>query len=271
MKTTHRPTSNRNAQTRENRQSLSIRMMIHKRRSHLRNRPTLHENTHANTNCHNQQRKTKNWIQLPNQRVNRQQRRKNIIKKNDDTPKPNLTHHTSTATQLRKQISRRLHKHRTHQNHQHQRKHQHENTHAIPQLVTNQLRKTRPTLTQTNHPTQIIMHRTTKNTTQNNPEKSSRTKQNTLNRTKNRTRASNIQKLNQKNLPRRHRHKIHTISPILARRRTLTISTENTLHNTAVEEKTKQQAAQPNHKTNHFSASLITNFLKLRATNAALP
>ena len=182
------------------------RMQVRKR--HVRHRVAADAEQHANHDAerHDDEAGAENRIEASNQRVNRQQRREEVVEQH-------ARQHVldGDARELCDEADRARHEDSTDEHEQHDRKHAHDEEHHGAHVVADDLRDALAILAQRNHAGQVIMHAACEDGTKDNPEIDARAPDGAAKRTENRAEACDVQELDHEDLPCRQRDVVDAV------------------------------------------------------------
>ena len=121
----------------------------------FRQRRMIDEQHHQNADRHKQQSGSKQRIDFPDNLIDRQQGRQDVIQEHDNDPESSIQ---MFRCQLCQQAGRPGHKHGADQHHQDYRKTTHELLEVHAQVTADNLRQALPVMTQGQHPGQVIVY-----------------------------------------------------------------------------------------------------------------
>ena len=182
------------------------RMQVRKR--HIRHRVAADAEQHAghDAECHDDEAGAEQRIEARNQRVNRQQRRKEVVEQH---ARQNVR--DGNARELREQAGRTRHEDGTDEDEQHDGEHAHDEEHRRAHVIADDLRDALAILAQRNHAGQVVMHAACEDGTKDNPEIDARAPDGAAKRTEDRAEACDIQQLDHEDLPCRQRDVVDAV------------------------------------------------------------
>ena len=182
------------------------RMQVCKR--HVRHRVAADAEQHASHDAerHDDEAGAEQRIETSDQRVNRQQRREEVIEQH-------ARQHVldGDARELRDEAGRACHEDGTDEHEQHDGEHAHDEEHHRPHVVADDLGDALAILAQRDHAGQVVMHAASEDGTKDDPEIDARAPDGAAEGTEDRAEACDVQELDHEDLPCRQRDVVDAV------------------------------------------------------------
>ena len=208
---------------------------------------------------HEQQGKAENRIDPADDLVDRQQRRRNIIKKNHPQHDQQQPRETVEGRNVQRRDIQSVGDQRgglrkencSHKDHQPCGKQAHDDFHAGAQIASHQFGEARAILTQRNDAGDEVVHGTHEDPAQRDPQESHGTVCRAENRTEDRAQTGDIEQLDEKNPPAWKRNVIHAVIKAVAGRCRRRVDADQPLQITAIGKIGRDEQRQTYQKSDH--------------------
>jgi len=174
---------------------------------HIRNCIVTKKENTQQSECHHNQRCTKEWVNLSDKLVHWKERCDKVV--GDDNCEPSILRENIEL--CREDIRRANHEHHTYQQEQYHREYAHKRARTLAEVATNNLSNAQTVVAHENHTREVVVHRTHKDTAKGNPEERHWAVARTEDSTKDWARTRNIEQLDQECAPARHRHIVYAV------------------------------------------------------------
>ena len=206
------------------------------------------------------QHRTEDRVHLADDLINREDRRNVVIHEDNavDNPGRRIFRTAREAENLRcRNVTRRVDKDGTDQKQTHRDKDVINPEDLAVRVLLDHIRHLDAAVSRTDHAREVVVHRAADHIADRNGEQGNRPEEYALNRPEYGTGSRNVQKVNQRILPSRHRNKVHTVL-LRIRRGLAVIRAEDALTEGAVQKSAADQNREANHKCCHNCTSLST-------------
>ena len=193
---------------------------------------------HQDAYRHEQQGDGEQRIDFTDDFIHRQQGGEDVIQEHRNNPE---RHIQRLRREFGEQPRRSCDEHGAHQYHQYHGEHPHHLFCRHPQIASDDFRQAFPAVPDGQHAGQVVVRRAGENAPQHDPQIGRRAELRPHDGPEYRSQSCNVQKLNHKDFPRRHRDIIHPVRFCHRRRRTRGVRSENALHDSSVDEITGNQ------------------------------
>ena len=206
------------------------------------------------------QHRTEDRVHLADDLINREDRRNVVIHEDDavDNPGRRIFRTAREAENLRRgDVAGCVDKDGTDQKQKHRDKDVINPEDLAVRVLLDHIRHLDAAVSRADHAREVVVHRAADHVSDRNGEQSNRPEEYALNRPEYGTGTRNVQKVNQRILPGRHRNKVHTVL-LRIRRGLAVIRAEDALTEGAVQKSAADQNREANHKCCHNCTSLST-------------
>ncbi len=196
---------------------------------------------------HDDEADAKERIEARDERVDRQQRRKEVVEQH-------AGQHIGDrdAREVREQSRGARHEHRTDKHEEHDGEHAHDEEHRAPHVVADDLRDALAILAQRDHAREIVVHAAGEDRAEDDPEIDARPPDRTAERAEDWAEAGDVEELDHEDLPGRQRDVVDAV--VMAERRRRTIRRpEDVLDDLAVDEIPNDECTERKKKCCHIS------------------